>query len=247
MDVDNIPPGIDFVDVLAKQVSACDIFLAVIGPNWLNAKDEIGNRRLENPNDYVAVEIAAALRRNIPVVPLLVDGTRIPLAHQLPDSIRPLARRHAVEVRTAQFRRDVQALTDEIRRAIESKQAWLVRWVLAAIDLLRRRWGVVTAGALVGLFSGISAETSEQSRRQAHRIYGSGNSGNSLSHSHHTASFAAFTGRALMIFRAGLALNTVGSLVNGLMPARSLVAGFLMTTNFAKPGSRKAPVFLSSL
>jgi hypothetical protein len=155
MDVDNIPPGIDFVDVLAKQVSACDIFLAVIGPNWLNAKDEIGNRRLENPNDYVAVEIAAALRRNIPVVPLLVDGTRIPLAHQLPDSIRPLARRHAVEVRTAQFRRDVQALTDEIRRAIESKQAWLVRWVLAAIDLLRRRWGVVTAGALVGLFSGL--------------------------------------------------------------------------------------------
>jgi len=72
-------------------------------------------------------------------------------------------------------------------------------------------------------------------------------SGNSLRYSHQTASFAAFTGRALMIFRAGLALNTVGCLVNGLMPARSLVAGFLMTTNFAKPGSRKAPVFLSSL
>src|SRR5882757_4159450 len=71
--------------------------------------------------------------------------------------------------------------------------------------------------------------------------------GKRSSRGHHTASFAAFTGRALMIFRAGLALNTVGSLVNGLMPARSLVAGFLMTTNFAKPGSRKAPVFLSSL
>ena len=66
-------------------------------------------------------------------------------------------------------------------------------------------------------------------------------------HSHHTASFAAFTGRALTIFRAGLALNTVGSLVNGLMPSRSLVAGFLMTTNFAKPGTTKVPVFLSSL
>src|SRR2546421_3138148 len=62
-----------------------------------------------------------------------------------------------------------------------------------------------------------------------------------------TASFAAFSGRALMIFRAGLALNTVGSLVNGLMPARSLVAGFLMTTNFARPGSTKAPFFFSSL
>src|SRR5450759_4910526 len=63
----------------------------------------------------------------------------------------------------------------------------------------------------------------------------------------HTASFAAFTGRALMTFRAGLALNSIGSLVKGLMPLRALVAGFLMTTNFAKPGTKKAPVFLSSL
>ena len=60
----------------------------------------------------------------------------------------------------------------------------------------------------------------------------------------HTVSFAAFTGRALTIFLAGLALNTVGSFVNGLMPWRSLVAGFLMTTNFAKPGNRKAPFLL---
>jgi hypothetical protein len=63
----------------------------------------------------------------------------------------------------------------------------------------------------------------------------------------HTASFAAFTGRALTIFRAGLALNTVGSFVNGLMPARSFVAGFLITTNFAKPGSKNAPFFFNSL
>jgi hypothetical protein len=58
-----------------------------------------------------------------------------------------------------------------------------------------------------------------------------------------TASLAAFTGRALMIFRAGFALNTVGSFVNGLMPLRAFVAGFLMTTNFANPGTKKAPVF----
>src|SRR6202011_3631405 len=63
----------------------------------------------------------------------------------------------------------------------------------------------------------------------------------------YTASFAAFTGRARMIFRAGLALNTVGSFVNGLMPFRSLVAGFFMTTNLAKPGTTKAPFFFSSL
>ena len=62
-----------------------------------------------------------------------------------------------------------------------------------------------------------------------------------------TASLAAFTGRALMIFRAGFALNTVGSFVNGLMPFRAFVAGFLMTTNLANPGTKKAPAFLSSL
>jgi hypothetical protein len=61
------------------------------------------------------------------------------------------------------------------------------------------------------------------------------------------ASLAAFTGRALIIFRAGFALNIVGSFVNGLMPFRAFVAGFLMTTNLAKPGTKKAPAFLSSL
>src|SRR6202022_4325440 len=64
---------------------------------------------------------------------------------------------------------------------------------------------------------------------------------------HHTASFAALTGRALTIFRAGLALNIIGSPLNGLVPLRALVAGFLITTNLAKPGTRKTPVFLSSL
>src|SRR6266436_9021103 len=59
-----------------------------------------------------------------------------------------------------------------------------------------------------------------------------------------TASLAAFTGRALTIFRAGFALNIVGSFVNGLMPFRALVAGFLMTTNLANPGTKKAPAFL---
>src|SRR6516162_11776970 len=62
-----------------------------------------------------------------------------------------------------------------------------------------------------------------------------------------TASLAAFTGRALMIFRAGFALNIVGSFVNGFMPFRAFVAGFLITTNLANPGTKKAPVFLSSL
>jgi hypothetical protein len=67
MDVDHVPAGVDFVEYLNNQVAACDVFLAVIGPNWVDAKDNRGRRRFDNPNDCVTVEIAAALARNIRV------------------------------------------------------------------------------------------------------------------------------------------------------------------------------------
>jgi TIR domain len=109
MDVDHIPAGVDFVEHLHSQVAACDVFLAVIGPNWLNAKDQRGRRRFDNPDDYVTIEIAAALARNIRVIPVLVDGARTPRPDKLPDSVKPLVRRNAVEVRNTQFGRDAEA------------------------------------------------------------------------------------------------------------------------------------------
>src|SRR6478735_2895084 len=99
MDVDHIPAGVDFVEYLNSQVAACHVFLAVIGPNWLDAKDELGRRRFDNPNDYVTIEIAAALRRGIRVIPVLVEGARMPKASELPHSLKPLARRQPFEVR----------------------------------------------------------------------------------------------------------------------------------------------------
>src|SRR5262245_28194036 len=63
MDVDHIPAGVDFVTYLDRQVAACDVFLAVIGPRWIDERDESGQRRLDNPDDFVTVEIAAALAR----------------------------------------------------------------------------------------------------------------------------------------------------------------------------------------
>jgi TIR domain len=90
MDVNNIPAGLDFADNLTRQVAACDAMLAVIGPNWLNARDEHDDRRLDEPDDFVALEIAAALARNIPVIPVLVDGARMPKASELPDSLKSL-------------------------------------------------------------------------------------------------------------------------------------------------------------
>jgi hypothetical protein len=156
MDVEGVPAGMDFIEHIKEKVSVCDVFLAIIGPNWLNARDEMGNRRLETPDDLVAVEIAAALKRNIPVVPVTVDGARPPRADELPDDIKTLARRHAVEIRTNHFRRDAQALTDAIRYLIQSKRPMMARWILLLFDQLRRRRALVTAGALTGLISGLT-------------------------------------------------------------------------------------------
>jgi hypothetical protein len=71
MDVDNIPMGKNFVKVLRDEVAKCEVLLAVIGPHWLDARDEHGTRRLDNSNDFVRIEIATALQRNITVIPII--------------------------------------------------------------------------------------------------------------------------------------------------------------------------------
>src|SRR5262245_60228462 len=134
MDVDHIPAGVDFVEHLHSQVAACDVFLAVIGPNWLDAKDDDGRRRFDNPDDFVTIEIAAALARKIRVIPVLVDGARTPKAEKLPDSVKPLVRRNAVEVRNTHFGRDAEALTQKVREAL---------------TIARRRWRFLTSAAAV--------------------------------------------------------------------------------------------------
>ena len=118
MDVDHIPAGVDFVMHLNSKVSTCKIFLAVIGPHWVDAKDEAGQRRFHNPDDFVALEIAAALDRNIRVIPILVDGAAMPKARELPDSLKSLARRQAIELRQLHFGRDVDALIKRVREAL---------------------------------------------------------------------------------------------------------------------------------
>jgi len=122
MDVDHIPAGVDFHDYLDKQVTACDVFLAVIGPNWLDAKDEEGRRRFDNPDDVVTVEIAAALARNIRVIPVLVDGARMPKADRLPDPVKPIVRHNAVDVRNTHFGRDAEALVEKIKEAVRDAE-----------------------------------------------------------------------------------------------------------------------------
>jgi TIR domain len=138
MDVDAIPLGVNFVRVLHDEVAKCDVLLAVIGRNWLDARDEHGNRRLENSNDFVRIEIEAALQRNIPVVPILVDGARIPEAGQLPKELAELSFRNGIDVRLASFHSDVSRLIYGLKKQLN-------------IDLKRRHEiGLLALGVAIG-------------------------------------------------------------------------------------------------
>ncbi len=116
-DVDTIDPGDDFVERIAAAVGSCDVLLALIGPDWLTITDENGQRRLDNPEDYVRVEIETALERKIRVIPILVDPARMPHANQLPPALAPLARRNAVEINPITF--DTKRLMATVHKTLE--------------------------------------------------------------------------------------------------------------------------------
>jgi hypothetical protein len=86
-DVDNIEPGDDFVERITAAVASCDVLLALIGPQWLTVTNKKGQRRLDDPGDYVRVEIETALTRKIRVIPILVDEARMPGADELPPTL----------------------------------------------------------------------------------------------------------------------------------------------------------------
>lgn len=111
IDVDAIPPGVDFRDHISEAVGSCDVLLAVIGTRWLEMK-EGKERRIDDPQDFVRIEIQSALSRGVPVVPVLVGShIEMPTANELPEPLRELAFRNAVEVRPgADFRLHVQRL-----------------------------------------------------------------------------------------------------------------------------------------
>jgi len=122
MDVDTIQAGLDFVDVLQREVQSCDVLVAVMGQRWLNIKDEEGNRRLENPEDFVRIEIATALERDIRVIPVLLDGVMMPRSTELPENLKMLARRNALQVKHDSFGSDLYRLTKQLELALRAAE-----------------------------------------------------------------------------------------------------------------------------
>jgi hypothetical protein len=116
IDVVGIRPGADFEEVLRDKVAACDVLLALIGPLWIDARDNDGNRRLNSTADFVRIEIATALQCDIRVIPILLGGATIPRAEDLPKDLEGLVRRNGLDVRDASFDNDVESLIAEIKR-----------------------------------------------------------------------------------------------------------------------------------
>lgn len=126
MDVDTIPLGVDFREHLSACVAGCDVFLAVIGNSWLDARHatgaNAGKRRLDDPADYVRIEIAAALARGIPVIPILVGGATMPAEEQLPADLAALAYRNAAEVRSGRdFHSNIKRLIGGVEQLVQSR------------------------------------------------------------------------------------------------------------------------------
>jgi hypothetical protein len=121
-DVDSIELGDDFVEVISAAVGSCHVLLALIGDRWLTIADGDGRPRLENHGDFVRLEIEAALARNVRVIPILVDGARMPSAEELPASLAKLARRQALELSPIRFDADTQRLLRVLDRVVAGAQ-----------------------------------------------------------------------------------------------------------------------------
>jgi hypothetical protein len=116
IDVDTIEPGLDFVEVIESTVASCDVLIAVIGRGWLTATDPDGRRRLDKPDDFVRIEIEAALSRDVRVIPVLLNAAGMPRSDELPESLSLLARRNALEIDYARWRDDVRRLINTLER-----------------------------------------------------------------------------------------------------------------------------------
>lgn len=122
MDVDTIQPGADFTEAVQEAVGACDAFVAVIGRQWLQVVDTRGRRRLDNPEDFVRLEIEAALDRNVRVIPALVQDSEMPPSDELPETLGALARRNALKLSDDRWRYDVSRLVAALETFAREKE-----------------------------------------------------------------------------------------------------------------------------
>jgi hypothetical protein len=122
MDVDAIEPGLPFDEVINQAVSRCEILLVIIGKRWMEQQPGVGPR-INDPKDFVRLEIAAALSRNVRVIPVLLDGAGMPTEEVLPEPLRALARRNAIEISNTRFKSDLDRLVEAVSKVLGESNA----------------------------------------------------------------------------------------------------------------------------
>ena len=120
MDVDSIAPGLDFREVVQQRLASCDLMLALVGKEWLTVTTRDGRRRIDDPGDFVRLEIEGALKRKIPVAPVLLHGAQMPSADSLPESMRDFAFRNAFELSHTRWESDVDEMLRRLKLAPSS-------------------------------------------------------------------------------------------------------------------------------
>jgi hypothetical protein len=158
MDIQGgIPPGQDFAQAINAALDTCDVALVLIGKHWATSTGPNHDLRLDDPNDWVRFETAAALRRNILVIPVLVEGARLPDPASLPEELRPLFRRHVCELTDSRWSFDVGELVKPIERIVPPEPnifTWLLRQLslylneVKLVYLRNKRWHWKVGGAI---------------------------------------------------------------------------------------------------
>ena len=110
MDIEKLDPGVDFTQALANSLESCDVLFAIIGPEWAGPADDDGVTRINQPNDWVRVELETALKRNIRVIPVLMRNASLPDQHEIPESLHPLLNRQAYEISNKRWKYDTDQL-----------------------------------------------------------------------------------------------------------------------------------------
>lgn len=168
MDVTAIQFGRDFRKAIDQSLASCGAFLSIIGKSWLTAQDASGRRRLEDPADFVRLETAAALQRDIPVIPVLVQGAASPKPDQLPDDLKELAYRNAIELTHARWDSDVQLLINALRPYTsnpEPKPPIRGQWTRSTRVMLAIVTLLAAAGLIALLWPALKHPVSDQTQK----------------------------------------------------------------------------------
>lgn len=146
-DLDDIKPGDDFVRAIRDQEKSCDAVVAVVGREWLAITGPDGRQRLEDPADFVRLELASALKAGIAVIPALVGGARMPRSEDLPEDLSAFARANAITVVDELFDESIGRLITALETAIEKAERknvwWRVRHALGRHSAGRPHIGVL--------------------------------------------------------------------------------------------------------